>query len=287
MLRTLPAVTSVEEICTATDRDGAVIIAEILEPAAVTAIDRELEPHLTALSPGSASGSGESAPGYGRRTRRLQSLIARSDAVVACMAHPLVLAWVERQLAVHTGGFQLSSAELIEIGPGEIGQSLHADGALLWPSVYRPDLPETMVTCMYALTDFTEANGATRVAPGSQRWDVRSLGPAGSVDTVVAEMRAGSALLFTGKVWHGGGPNVTVDLWRRGIAITYAAGWLRPEEALCLSVSLDRARQLPPRLQELIGYRSYVPRTDRGVGNMLWGFDKRDASEALVSGPVG
>jgi ectoine hydroxylase-related dioxygenase (phytanoyl-CoA dioxygenase family) len=43
------------------------------------------------------------------------------------------------------------------------------------------------------------------------------------------------------------------------VILEYAASWLRPQENQCLAVPRDVARQLPERLQELLGYNIYPP----------------------------
>ena len=66
-------------------------------------------------------------------------------------------------------------------------------------------------------------------------------------------MDAGSVLLYTGTVFHGGGENRS-DGDRTGLNITYALGWLRQEENQYLSCPPEIARTLDPELQALIGY---------------------------------
>jgi ectoine hydroxylase-related dioxygenase (phytanoyl-CoA dioxygenase family) len=66
-------------------------------------------------------------------------------------------------------------------------------------------------------------------------------------------MKAGSVLLYSGSVIHGGGENRT-ELPRRGLNITYALGWLRTEENQYLSCPPSVAKDLEPPLQELLGY---------------------------------
>jgi ectoine hydroxylase-related dioxygenase (phytanoyl-CoA dioxygenase family) len=151
------------------------------------------------------------------------------------------------------GPFQFSAPTGIEIGPGEVAQALHHDDGV-YP-LPRPH-PEVVANVMWALDDFTAHNGATRLVPGSHRWiDER---PGEGTPTVTAEMPAGSAMLYVGSLWHGGGANTT-GRPRLGVAIEYVAAWLRPQETQLLAVPPDVARQLPERLQELLGYNVYPP----------------------------
>jgi ectoine hydroxylase-related dioxygenase (phytanoyl-CoA dioxygenase family) len=101
------------------------------------------------------------------------------------------------------------------------------------------------------MTDFTQENGATRVIPGSHRFADKLRFT--EADTEPAEMRKGSVLLYTGALYHGGGPNSSHGT-RHGVNITYAVGWLRQEENQYLSVPADVARELPDDLLRLMGY---------------------------------
>jgi ectoine hydroxylase-related dioxygenase (phytanoyl-CoA dioxygenase family) len=150
-------------------------------------------------------------------------------------------------------GCLVSSLSSINIGPGEAAQPLHADDQLI-----PLPKPHVSIICnsMWALTDFTEANGATRLVPGSHRAD-RSPQPFGEpAQTVAAEMPAGSVLVFDGSIWHGGGANRTGDR-RLGIAMNYCAGWLRQQENQQLGIPLEIARGFSPRLRKLVGYGLY------------------------------
>jgi len=109
---------------------------------------------------------------------------------------------------------------------------------------------------MWALDDFTEANGATRFVPGSHLWAERN--PTGSEEVVRAVMPAGSVAFYLGKIWHGGGDNST-DRPRLGVILEYVAAWLRPQENHILAVPRETMAELPERLQELLGYNIYPP----------------------------
>jgi ectoine hydroxylase-related dioxygenase (phytanoyl-CoA dioxygenase family) len=153
-------------------------------------------------------------------------------------------------------GCLVSSLSSISIDPGEQAQPIHADDQLL--PLPKPHVPLVCNT-MWALTDFTEENGATRVIPGSHLRD-RSPVFGKPYDSVPAEMPRGSVLVWHGSLWHGGGANRT-DEPRLGVVVHYAASWLRPVENHVLVVPPERARDLPPRLQELLGYNIHPPFT--------------------------
>jgi ectoine hydroxylase-related dioxygenase (phytanoyl-CoA dioxygenase family) len=135
----------------------------------------------------------------------------------------------------------------------------------------------TVCNSMWALTDFTAANGATRLVPGSHRFDQppRYGDPADGTahDVVAAEMPAGSVLVWHGSLWHGGGANTTTER-RWGIAMNYCAGWIRQQENQQLGIPLELARTFPPRLQELSGFGIY-----RGLMGHI---DKRTPAEVLL-----
>ena len=132
--------------------------------------------------------------------------------------------------------------------PGQGAQPIHRD-RWAWGAHLKGLEPQ--LNTIWAVTDFTEANGATQVIPGSQAWpDDRRAEPH---EIARATMKAGSVLVYTGSVFHGGGANDS-DGDRWGLNITYALGWLRQEENQYLSCPPEIARTLSPELQSLLGY---------------------------------
>ena len=146
--------------------------------------------------------------------------------------------------------FQLHLTQVIAIGPGEPAQTIHRDQ---WAFDFFPFPTGYEVQCntIWAMTDFTEENGATRVIPGSHRFDDKLRFT--EEDTVPAEMEAGSVLFYTGALYHGGGANRSDEV-RDGLNITYDLAWLRQEENQYLRVPLDVARTLDADLLRLMGY---------------------------------
>ncbi len=149
-------------------------------------------------------------------------------------------------------GLLVSSLSSIAIGPGETAQPIHADDQLV--PLPKPH-PPIICNSMWAVTDFTEANGATRLCPGTHLLD-HSPDPLGRYDTIAAEVPRGSVLVWVGSLWHGGGANTT-DARRIGIAMNYCAGFIRQQENQQLGIPLESARRFPRRLQELCGYSIY------------------------------
>jgi ectoine hydroxylase-related dioxygenase (phytanoyl-CoA dioxygenase family) len=232
---------SVDEIVARLELDGYATIPDAVDPAVIAAARTDLE----AILETTPYGRGEFE---GLRTRRIYALFAKTRTLDLLATHPVVLGVLDRVL----GQYQLSAPAGIAIGPGESAQPLHPDEAV-YP-VSRPH-PELVTSVMWPLEDFDEANGTTRMIPGSHRVAER---PGPEAPTVGVEMPAGTALVYLGSVWHGGGANHT-DRTRLGVVLHYAAGWLRPAENHVLAVPPDMARHLTPRLQELLGYNIHPP----------------------------
>jgi ectoine hydroxylase-related dioxygenase (phytanoyl-CoA dioxygenase family) len=185
----------------------------------------------------------------GSRTVRIYNLLVHGELYQRIPVHPAVLPVVE---AVLDPGLLVSSLSSIAIDPGETAQPLHADDQLI--PLPRPH-PPIICNTMWAITDFTEENGATRLVPGSHRVpDVPEFGT--TYETIPAEMARGSVLVWVGSLWHGGGANRTAER-RTGIAMNYCAGYIRQQENQQLGIPREVARRFPRRLQEIIGYSIY------------------------------
>jgi hypothetical protein len=239
----LSASASADEISAVLGEDGVVVVDRIVRPEIMDEVAQELRPFTEATPLGADDFSG-------RRTRRTGGLVARSPKCRELVMHPTVLGGVGKMLG-HATSFQLHLTQVISIGPGEPAQTIHRDQ---WAFDFFPFPRGYEVQCntIWAMTDFTAEKGATRVIPGSNRFDDK-LRFAES-DTEPAEMAKGSVLFYTGSLYHGAGANRSKDV-RTGINITYNVSWLRQEENQYLSVPLEVARTLPVDLLRLMGYR--------------------------------
>lgn len=186
----------------------------------------------------------------GLRTRRLFNLLARDRVFSDLPIQPAVLPVVEGVLDPEC---LLSSLTGIEMHPGETEQPLHADdGSIPLP---KPHVPITC-TVLFALSDFTHENGATRLVPGSHRRDHSPRRGDRDAPAEAVAMPAGSALVIHGSLWHGGGANQSAAP-RLAIVCNYCAGWVRQEECQLLAVPREQVAEFPARLQALVGYGTY------------------------------
>ena len=233
----------VDAVAAAVAKDGCAIVDELLDRQTVDRVRTELRPFLEQTATGEDDFQGEA-------TRRAGSIVERSATARELVTHPLVHGASEKVIRENNRGVQLHVTQLISIGSGESAQPLHRD-QWAWDFFPFPEGHEVMVNCMWALTDFTRENGATRVAPGSKKYKGRELPSADEIE--IAEMRAGSVCLFAGSCLHGGGANQT-DQTRDGLIIAYCATWLRQEENQYLSVAPEVAKELGEPLQRLLGY---------------------------------
>ena len=205
----------------------------------------------------------------GANTLRVYNLLALSDVWQQVPVHEHVLPIIE---GVLDRGCLISSLSSIRIQPGETPQPIHADDQLM--PLAKPHAP-TVCNSMWALTDFTDANGATRILPGTHLAD-HSPNYGEEYASIPAEMPKGSVLIWHGSLWHGGGANTTAND-RIGIAMNYCAGWVRQQENQQLGIPVDVARTFSPRLRELVGYSVY---------NMLIGhINKHSPVEILDAAP--
>ena len=211
----------------------------------------------------------------GLHTTRIYNLLARSPIYEQVPVHPAILPICERVL---DPGLLVSSLSSIAIGPDESPQPIHADDQII--PIPKPH-PPTVCNTMWALTDFTESNGATRIIPGTH---LASESPDlfQHYDSIPAEMPKGSVLVWHGSLWHGGGANHT-DSRRVGIAMNYCAGYIRQQENQQLGLPVETVRRFSPRLQELVGYGIYgglIGHIDKNVpANLL--LDADDDSHLL------
>jgi len=243
-------------------RDGYTIVEDAIDADLVAALTDDLARLEAELDIQPSPNSFE-----GANTLRVYNLLAHGELWQRVPVHESVLPVVE---GVLDAGCLISSLSSVNIGPGETAQPIHADDMLI--PIPKPH-PPTVCNSMWALTDFTDANGATRIIPESHLRD-HSPDYGQPYDSIPAAMPRGGVLIWHGSLWHGGGANQT-DERRVGIAMNYCAGYIRQQENQQLGLAPSLVRTFSPRLQELVGY---------GVYNGLIGHIDKHSPAELLSG---
>lgn len=264
-LQYLPASAPTDRILEIIRRDGALILTDVIGADDLVELNTELGPYIEATPEGRDDFTG-------RSTTRTGALVARSPKTRELVINPAVLAAVGKFLEPYCMRYQLHLTQVIRLKPGQGKQMIHRD-RWAWGKYMQGIEPQ--LNTIWALTDFTEENGATQVVPGSVGWpDDRQAKP----DEIrQAVMPAGSLLLYTGSVFHAGGENRS-ERDRIGLNITYSLAWLRQEENQFLSCPPEIARDLDPTLQDLLGYTQgsyalgyYTPPLPPGEGPEIVG----------------
>lgn len=232
------------EVIRILERDGAVVIRDAVTREIADAVMDEFRDTFDSV------GRKDESVFNGYKTLRISAPLTISKTSAVLLEHPLVLKICDSILLRHALTYQFGSLTAIEIHPGEGDQVLHTDDG-----IYPMKIPgiEWQISALWALHDFEEDNGATRVHLGSHRR--QSLKPKPATDVVRALMTKGSVLLYLGSTMHGGGANRS-NAPRACLINTYALGWLRQEENHYLNVPREVAAQYSQTIQNLLGYRA-------------------------------
>lgn len=258
---------------------GGVIIENFLTDKQINRLNQDLDKPFHEFRAGSSNEGELYKIFHGEQTKRLTNLVTHSEVFrYEILDYELLYEILDLVYSEScNGSYWMGSAQAIEIGPGNTAQPLHRDqGQYRVFDLLGPSAPEAMVNFLIAVTEFTEENGATRVIPGSHKW--QDFGVEGDPDkTIPAIMKPGDALFITGKTIHGGGANTTEDERRRGIAFSFVASYLTPEEAYPFQIDLDVAKKMSVRAQRSVGFRSLYPARTSG----LWQHDFAELANYL------
>jgi ectoine hydroxylase-related dioxygenase (phytanoyl-CoA dioxygenase family) len=240
-LKHFDSTVDVKTITDTLEKDGALILDNVVSADFLAALRAETDPYMEATSNGADDFGG-------RLTTRTGGLVMRSEKCRALVMDERILEPCNAFLGPYCEKVQLHLTQIIRIRGGQTAQPIHRDR---WAWGTRLAHVEPQFNTLWAITDFTAENGATQVVPGSTKWpDNAEIKPE---QITQAEMRAGSVLIYSGSVFHGGGENRSSSD-RIGINITYTLGWLRQEENQYLTCPPELAKTLPRDLQALVGY---------------------------------
>jgi Phytanoyl-CoA dioxygenase (PhyH) len=241
-LQHLPPDATPDAICAVLKDAGALIIDDAMDAGLLDQLKAEIMPYVEATPTGMDDFTG-------RKTTRTGALAARSAACRDLIMDARLTGACKAFLLPFADRYQLHLTQLIRIMDGQGKQPLHRD-RLAWGGWLRADI-EPQLNTIWAVTDFTQSNGATQVVPGSNQWEGGRTAEPHEIG--YAEMAAGSVLVYSGSVIHAGGANVS-GADRMGLNITYCLGWLRQEENQYLSCPPEIAKDFSPELRAMLGY---------------------------------
>src|SRR5215472_13827397 len=244
------------EAIRALEHAGCVVVSGVIDESARQNISSELQPSLESADVGQSlnekyaqdGGPSDFYPGH---TKRVTALVAKSQTFRGFVTHPLMLAVCDAFLKANCSSYQVHATAGLVVGPGATVQVLHREeDAFQFFKVPRPNM---VVASMWAISDFTELNGGTHLVVGSHRWPADRI--ARDDEVAIAEMPAGSGLMWMGGTLQGAGANCSADDWRYGVFLSYSLGWLRQEENQYLDVPGEIARTLPKQVRDLAGFK--------------------------------
>lgn len=285
-MKRFSATTDFSVIIQALQEDGIVVIKGLLDTSDVARFNREIQPAMDKLQPGTQY-RGVKESEASSRTKRLLNPASESETMRRKILDNDLLHEVSDAVfnKADGAGYWLGNATVFELEPGTPAQQLHRDQDTFrfWSSM-GPSAPESMLNFFFALTPFTEANGATRVVPGSHRWAkfVHFLDPEfdGSVQTIPVEMDPGDCFIMSAKLVHGAGHNSTTNERRRALAVGVVRHDLTTHQAYPLIMPRDLVASMPPRVQSLLGFRS-ARWAGVGTNYTIWADREDDVGERL------
>ncbi|HEY6530996.1 MAG TPA: phytanoyl-CoA dioxygenase family protein [Acidimicrobiales bacterium] len=136
-----------------------------------------------------------------------------------------------KRLEVATSGAETTQAHLNPI--------FHVDQAMVPKWLDYP----VAVNCFYCLTEYTEANGATLIVPGTHLTAPPAWGQYSGDGAIPIEAPAGTAILVDGRTWHAAGINTNGEL-RASVTAYCAAPWIRQRWPMSMNMRDDVVAQL-------------------------------------------
>ena len=234
-------------------QEGGVIVRNLAADDLIDKINQELREPLD------SKGHEFENDFNGYKTRRLGAVLGLSRSSAELLTNSLALEVADAVLKRHCDNYQVGSMTAIEIHPGETPQILHRDG-----DFYPIAIPgvEFQLQAMWALSDFTEENGATRIVTdrdvlkGVKNADAEAFENIDESTVSQAVMPKGSVLFWLQSTIHGGGAN-TASTPRSGLFISYCLGWLRQEDNQYLLMPREVAESFPENVSRLLGYQAH------------------------------
>ena len=177
--------------------------------------------------------------------------VLRDPKIAQTVVHPRILTEVEAILGPTCIMYACISSSMPPHGTN-YSHRVHVDCPRVIPAY------PTNIGALVALTDFTDANGPTRLLPGSfERLD-QPTDAEFDAHAATVYPRAGDALVFNARTWHSGGINQT-DQPRHALTINYCRSYMRQYFDYPRMIPAEQAATLSPVLRRVLGYDVRMP----------------------------
>ena len=154
---------SLSEILEILNRDGGVIVHNMLTPEVVARMLEELKQTTTTAQVGPKTSHELVNYFWGEQTKRFTRLAQRSQTFAdEVLVHPILLGLADALLNPHCASYWMNTGQMMIVMPSGNPQYMHRDSDD-WPTMNTPTSPVCQVSCMFALSEFTAENGAGTV----------------------------------------------------------------------------------------------------------------------------
>ena len=238
---------SVELVIKALERDGAVIVEDLLDqptcsPASTPRLDPLLE--VAPLAKDRPFINDAIQWFFGAQTRDVTGVAGKSRVFATeILTHPVYRAVCDAILLPGCASYQLNIAHVLDRGPGLRAAAAPPRRGGVGP----PAEPAPRGAARVGDRARRLHRGQRRDARRSRQPPVagRSRSPTPMPSSSPPRWLPGRQCVYLGSTLHGGGANVTTDVRRRGMHVSYCVGWLRTEENQYLATPIDVVRTLP------------------------------------------
>lgn len=167
----LPVDAPIEDIIAEIEENGAVVIDGFLAGEVLDHFNGEIDPCLA----DKANNHGHPNPSveyfHGAQTKHLTGVAGVSDVFVNdVLLHPIYKAVGDHFLLPYCADYLLNIGHVLQRGPGAGDQQIHRDQDV-WPRTLNGAIEHREFASLLALSEYTAEMGATRIVPGSHKWD--------------------------------------------------------------------------------------------------------------------
>lgn len=242
------------------DEQGYCILPDILTKGEVASLKERLREQAEGET---ARGVATKDGGSGSHNQRVWMLVNKGRVFRNLMLSPVIDAVMAHLLGPD---YLLSSLTANIAHRGGEPMALHTDQGYVGFWTPKP----VVANIAWMLDDFTDANGGTRLVPGSHLRETATPddgtsafrhgaapGAPSATDTIAAEGPAGSVLCFDGRLWHGTGANRT-DQPRHALLSYHCRPFIRQQENFTLGLDPAVRESERPALLRRLGFNIWA-----------------------------